>query len=49
MADNVTNMAFVRMSITIPKETKEKVEQLSKEQMRSVSNMIAYLIESYSK
>jgi len=40
-------MGFTRITISIPNKTKEKLEQLAKEQMRSVSNMIAYLIENY--
>jgi len=36
------------MSISIPKETKQKLEEMAKKQMRSVSNMIAYLIENYN-
>lgn len=42
-------MNVIRISITIPKETKEKLEQIAKKEMRSVSNMIAFLIENYSK
>lgn len=44
-----TNMSFVRMSISIPKETKEKLEHISKKEMRSVSNMLAYLVERYEE
>jgi len=40
-------MTFVRMSISIPKETKQKLEEMAKKEMRSVSNMIAYLVETY--
>lgn len=40
-------MTVVRMSITIPRETKEKLERMAQKEMRSVSNMIAYLIETY--
>jgi len=42
-------MSFVRMSISIPEETKEKLERISKKEMRSVSNMLAYLVERYEE
>lgn len=41
-------MSFERMSISIPEETKKKLENISKKEMRSVSNMIAYLVEKYN-
>jgi len=40
-------MGYTRISISIPKETKEKLEQLAKKEMRTISNMIAYLVENY--
>jgi len=40
-------MNYERMGISIPKETKKKLEKIAKQEMRSVSNMIAYLIEKY--
>jgi len=43
------SMGIVRMSITLPEETKNKVEKLAEKEMRSVSNMIAYLIERYEE
>jgi len=42
-------MGFTRITISIPKETKKKLEELAKNEMRSISNMIAYLIENYTK
>lgn len=42
-----SKMGFERMSISIPEETKTKLEQMAKKEMRSVSNMIAYLVEKY--
>ena len=43
----VRKMGIVRMSITLPKDTKEKLERIAKGELRSVSNMIAYLVETY--
>jgi len=42
-------MGFVRMTISLPEETKEKLDRIAKEEMRPVSNMIAYLIEKYDQ
>ena len=42
-------MGFTRITISIPNKTKEKLEQLAKKEMRTASNMIAYLIENYTK
>lgn len=35
------------MSISIPEETKEKLEKIAKDELRSVSNMLAFLVERY--
>lgn len=43
------SMGIVRMSITLPKETKKKLEKMAKKELRSVSNMIAYLVERYEE
>lgn len=43
------NMGFVRMSISIPDITKQKLESIAKKEMRTISNMIAYLVENYEK
>jgi len=40
-------MAYTRLNITIPKETVEKLKRIAKEEKRSLSNMITYLIEKY--
>jgi len=40
-------MAYTRLNITIPKETVEKLKKIAKEEKRSLSNMITYLIEKY--
>ncbi len=42
-------MAHVKFNISLPKETKEKLDRISKKNLRPVSNMIAYLIESYKE
>lgn len=42
-------MGFVRMTISLPEETKNKLERISKKEMRPVSNMIAYLVEQYEE
>jgi len=43
----MAHRTFERMSISIPKETKEKLEEIAKKEVRPKSNMIAYLIEQY--
>lgn len=40
-------MAYTRLNITIPKETLEKLKKIAKEEKRSLSNMITYLVEKY--
>jgi predicted CopG family antitoxin len=40
-------MAYSRLNITIPKETVEKLKKIAKEEKRSLSNMITYLIDKY--
>ena len=40
-------MAYMRLNITIPKETVEKLKKIAKEEKRSLSNMITFLIEKY--
>jgi len=40
-------MAYVRLNITIPKETVEKLKKIAEKEKRSLSNMITYLIEKY--
>jgi len=42
-------MGSVKFNISLPKETKEKLDRIAKEEMRPVSNMIAYLIEKYDQ
>ena len=38
-------MAYTRLNITIPKDTLEKLKRIAKQEKRSLSNMITYLIE----
>ena len=38
-------MGFVKLSISIPEETKNKLEKLARKEMRSLSNMLACLVE----
>jgi len=40
-------MGYIKISVSIPKETKIKLEKIAQKEMRSISNMIAYLIEQY--
>ena len=40
-------MNVVRMSITIPKDIKKKLEDIAKKELRTRSNMIAKLIQEY--
>jgi len=40
-------MTYVRLNITIPKETVEKLKKIAEKEKRSLSNMITYLIERY--
>ena len=40
-------MAYTRLNITIPKETLEKLKKIAKEEKRSLSNMITYLVDKY--
>jgi predicted CopG family antitoxin len=40
-------MAYIRLNITIPKETVEKLKKIAEKEKRSLSNMITYLIEKY--
>jgi len=40
-------MAFERLNITLPKETYEKLHDISENEDRSLSNMISHLINSY--
>jgi hypothetical protein len=40
-------MKFVRTSIALPIKTREKLEHIAKKEMRTLSNMIAFLIETY--
>jgi predicted CopG family antitoxin len=40
-------MAYVRLNITIPKESVEKLKKIAEKEKRSLSNMITYLIEKY--
>jgi len=42
-------MPFERLNITIPKETKKKLERIAKKENRSQSNMITTLIERYDE
>jgi predicted transcriptional regulator len=42
-----TEMGYIKISISIPEETKTKLEQIAKKEMRSISNMIAYLVEHF--
>jgi len=43
------NKDFERMTITIPKETKEKIVKIADKEMRTVSNMIAFMIEKWDE
>ena len=45
----VTEMAHVKLNISLPEETKKKLDRIAKKEMRPVSNMIAYLVESYNE
>jgi len=38
-----------RYTISLPDNTKQKLKEIAEEDMRSESNMIAYLIETYYK
>ena len=40
-------MEVVRTSIALPIKTRKKLEKISKKEMRTLSNMIAFLIETY--
>ena len=40
-------MAYVRLNVTIPKETVDKLKKIAKQEKRSLSNMITYLIDKY--
>jgi predicted CopG family antitoxin len=40
-------MAYVRLNITIPKETLSKLRKIAETEKRSLSNMITYLVEKY--
>jgi predicted CopG family antitoxin len=40
-------MAYVRLNVTIPKETVEKLKKIAKQEKRSLSNMITCLIDKY--
>ena len=42
-------MVMERLNITMPKETKKKLERISKKEHRSQANMITYLIELYKE
>ena len=42
-------MEFVRTSIALPKKTRVKLEQLAKHEIRTLSNMVAFLIETYEE
>jgi len=40
-------MAYVRLNVTIPKETVDKLKKIAKQEKRSLSNMITYLIDKH--
>jgi len=40
---------YERLYITLPFETKKKLERISNQEHRSLSNMIMHLIETYSE
>ena len=42
-------MEFVRTSIALPKKTRVKLEKLAKHEIRTLSNMVAFLIETYEE
>ena len=42
-------MENVKITITIPKEVKDKLERISKKEMRSMGNMLAYLVNQYQE
>jgi predicted transcriptional regulator len=39
----------VRVCITLSEETKKKLDELAKKEIRTISNMIAYLVENYEE
>ena len=46
---HVTNRGSVKLNISLPIETKKKLDRIAKKELRPVSNMIAYLIEKYEE
>ena len=40
---------YIKVSLSLPKETKEKLDRIAKKEFRSLSNMVAYLIEQYEE
>lgn len=40
-------MAYIRLNVTIPKESVEKLKKIAEKEKRSLSNMITFLIEKY--
>jgi predicted CopG family antitoxin len=40
-------MAYVRLNVTIPKESVEKLKKIAEKEKRSLSNMITFLIDKY--
>ena len=45
--DNETNMGAVRINITLPEGTYEKLKKIAKDEDRPVSNVIKRAIEQY--
>ena len=42
-------MVYDRINITIPKDVRAKLERIAEKERRTVSNMIAYLVEQYKE
>ena len=42
-------MGFTRITISLPEGTRETLKKIARKEMRSESNMIAFLIESYQQ
>ena len=40
---------YIRLNFTLPEDTLKKLQKISKEEQRSISNMISHLVEQYKK
>ena len=45
----IMTMVYDRINITIPKDVRAKLERIAEKERRTVSNMIAYLVEQYKE